>query len=159
MAVNVDAGASLMKIVKAQAARTRVQQFACHRCSMPFNFELQSLVPLHGRGEVQMIETPYSGFLMSEQGFRLTEYAGSLEDFERMLIRRDGHLLGRAETPNSMANEPYNTVAGYHFSKSPLRLTPQRRYCRGLVAAHLVLNDDTTYQDYPQSTLEEDLKV
>jgi len=121
---------------------------------------------------------------MSEQGFHLTEYAGSLEDFERMLIRRDGHLLGGAETPNSMANEPYNTkdhslasssfssvsyeapgpglggwieeipVAGYHFSKSPLRLTPQRRYCRGLVAAHLVLNDD-----YPQSILEEDLKA
>lgn len=149
------------------------------------NFELQSPVPLHGHGEVQMIETPYSGFLMSEQGFHLTEYAGSLEDFERMLIRRDGHLLGGAETPNSMANEPYNTkdhslassgfssvscetpgpglggwieeipVAGYHFSKSPLRLTPQRRYCRGLVAAHLVLNDDMTY---PQSILEEDLK-
>jgi len=149
------------------------------------NFELQSPVPLHGHGEVQMIETPYSGFLMSEQGFHLTEYAGSLEDFDRMLIRRDGHLLGRAETPNSMANEPYNTkdhslassgfssvscetpgpglggwieeipVTGYYFSKSPLRLTPQRRYCRGLVAAHLVLNDDMTY---PQSILEEDLK-
>jgi hypothetical protein len=29
----------------------------------------------------------------------------------------------------------------YHFLDSPLRLTPQRRYCRGLVASHLVVRD------------------
>jgi hypothetical protein len=29
----------------------------------------------------------------------------------------------------------------YHFRETPLRLTPQRRYCRGLVASHLVLHD------------------
>ncbi|KAF2662735.1 hypothetical protein K491DRAFT_815 [Lophiostoma macrostomum CBS 122681] len=29
----------------------------------------------------------------------------------------------------------------YHFRGTPLRLTPQRRFCRGLVASHLVLHD------------------
>jgi hypothetical protein len=29
----------------------------------------------------------------------------------------------------------------YYFLCRPLRLTPQRRYCRGLVASHLILND------------------
>lgn len=29
----------------------------------------------------------------------------------------------------------------YHFLEEPLRLTPQRRYCRGLVASHLVVRD------------------
>jgi hypothetical protein len=29
-----------------------------------------------------------------------------------------------------------------HFSSRPLRLTPQRQFCRGLVASHLVLIDD-----------------
>lgn len=29
----------------------------------------------------------------------------------------------------------------YHFSGNPLRLTPQRRNCRGLVARHLVVRD------------------
>ncbi|ORY04032.1 hypothetical protein BCR34DRAFT_591379 [Clohesyomyces aquaticus] len=32
---------------------------------------------------------------------------------------------------------------GYHFVDSPLRLTPQLRFCRGLSASHLVLWDDT----------------
>lgn len=33
-------------------------------------------------------------------------------------------------------------VERYHyFLDSPLRLTPQRRYCRGLVASHLVVHD------------------
>lgn len=29
----------------------------------------------------------------------------------------------------------------YLFTDSPLRLTPQRRYCRGLVASHLIVRD------------------
>jgi hypothetical protein len=33
----------------------------------------------------------------------------------------------------------------YHFVVRPLRLTPQHRYCRGLVASHLVLRDEETF--------------
>ncbi|OCL02356.1 hypothetical protein AOQ84DRAFT_187888 [Glonium stellatum] len=142
-----------------------------------------------GRAQSQRIETPYSEFLMSEQGFHLIERSSSPEGFEHVFIRRDGHLLARTKTPNSMANEPCNNgdhslassgflsvscqtpgpglggwieeipITGYHFLKSPLRLTPQRRYCRGLVAAHLVLDDDMTFHDYPKSILEEDLRA
>ncbi|KAF2806755.1 uncharacterized protein BDZ99DRAFT_84876 [Mytilinidion resinicola] len=36
------------------------------------------------------------------------------------------------------------TLADYYFVKSPLRLTAQRQYCRGLVTAHLIVHDDTT---------------
>ncbi|KAF2739207.1 hypothetical protein EJ04DRAFT_355173 [Polyplosphaeria fusca] len=35
----------------------------------------------------------------------------------------------------------------YHFSSRPLRLTPQRQFCRGLVASHLVLVDDVMHGD------------
>ncbi|KAF2270549.1 hypothetical protein CC78DRAFT_528304 [Lojkania enalia] len=38
-------------------------------------------------------------------------------------------------------------VRKYHFLVTPLRLTPQRRYCRGLVASHLVLGDDRAFTD------------
>ncbi|KAK7182100.1 hypothetical protein DPSP01_008259 [Paraphaeosphaeria sporulosa] len=30
----------------------------------------------------------------------------------------------------------------YHFLARPLRLTPQAQYCRGVVASHLILDDD-----------------
>ncbi len=35
----------------------------------------------------------------------------------------------------------------YHFVVRPLRLTPQHRYCRGLVASHLVLRDEDIYRE------------
>jgi len=33
----------------------------------------------------------------------------------------------------------------YYFVVRPLRLTPQRRYCRGLVASHMVVRDEDSY--------------
>lgn len=33
----------------------------------------------------------------------------------------------------------------YHFLVRPLRLTPQRRYCRGLVTSHMVVPDEDFY--------------
>lgn len=38
-------------------------------------------------------------------------------------------------------------LAEYYFVKSPLRLTAQRRYCRGLVAAHPIVHDDIEHHE------------
>lgn len=38
-------------------------------------------------------------------------------------------------------------LSEYHFLAPPLRLTPQHRYCRGLVASHLVARDDIAFMD------------
>ena len=35
---------------------------------------------------------------------------------------------------------------GYHFLVTPLRLTPQLRYCRGLVTSHMVLPDEESFE-------------
>ncbi|KAF2869295.1 hypothetical protein BDV95DRAFT_95926 [Massariosphaeria phaeospora] len=44
--------------------------------------------------------------------------------------------------------------AEYHFSARPLRLTPQRRYCRGLVSSHLVLRDENAFMDFGEDPLD-----
>ncbi|KAF2498915.1 hypothetical protein BU16DRAFT_615892 [Lophium mytilinum] len=43
------------------------------------------------------------------------------------------------------------TLPDYYFVKSPLRLTAQRQYCRGLVTAHLVVHDNMMDHDRNES--------
>ncbi|KAH7124070.1 hypothetical protein B0J11DRAFT_329908 [Dendryphion nanum] len=44
----------------------------------------------------------------------------------------------------------------YYFIVSPLRLTPQRRNCRGLVASHLIIGDGASSSELSNSFIEED---
>lgn len=47
---------------------------------------------------------------------------------------------------NDFAQE-YQIPLDYHFHMRPLRLTPQYRYCRGLVASHLILRDEAEFEN------------
>ncbi|OCK83828.1 hypothetical protein K432DRAFT_379128 [Lepidopterella palustris CBS 459.81] len=144
--------------------------------------EVQSPMLVRRDGHDEQIQTPYGGFLMSREGFRPMECPLDLDDLRRMLLRGlhtinraetpssmtnepDGsgdHSLASSTILSVRCGTPGPGLGGwteeapllpnYHFLKSPLRLTPQRRYCRGLVAAHLVLDDDMTdHHNYPKS--------
>jgi len=132
------------------------------------NTERPSPLPFRGQVGIERIPTRYGGFIMSREGFRPDQFAEGTEAVERALLTRGFTAIHRVEAPSSTVNEPHHsddhssvsgvvevigvrcgspgpgigTWANYYFVQSPLRLTAQRKYCRGLVTAHLVVHDD-----------------
>jgi len=132
------------------------------------NTERASPLPFRGQVGIERIPTRYGGFIMSREGFRPDQFAEGTEAVERALLTRGFTAIHRVEAPSSTVNEPHHsddhssvsgvvevigvrcgspgpgigTWANYYFVQSPLRLTAQRKYCRGLVTAHLVVHDD-----------------
>ncbi|KAF2467581.1 uncharacterized protein BDR25DRAFT_267112 [Lindgomyces ingoldianus] len=137
--------------------------------------------------EIREIRTKFGGFLNSTEGFRLSQHAIGIEERPMHVHRVHILLHDGDDAANSMRNEPNSSddhsivtsenmsvrcmspgpglgswiedrVNGYHFLDSPLRLTPQRRYCRGLVASHLVLRDDMVCAESAEGFLEDSSK-
>jgi len=152
------------------------------------NMEQPSPLPFGGQVGIERIPTRHGGFIMSREGFRPDQFAEGSEAVERALLARGFTAVRRVETPSSTTNEPHDSddhssvsgvvevigvrcgspgpgigtwanLADYYFIKSPLRLTAQRKYCRGLVTAHLTVHDDMMDYEHRDSVFAKRLKL
>ena len=117
------------------------------------------------------VRTRFGGFLNDMDGFRLSEHAMGGGDGP-VRVHQMCPPADLDDAADSMRNEPCGSddqstaasdirsvhcispgpglgswaeevrVNGYHFSVTPLRLTPQRRHCRGLVASRFDFQDE-----------------
>ncbi|KAF2682667.1 hypothetical protein K458DRAFT_390588 [Lentithecium fluviatile CBS 122367] len=97
-------------------------------------------------GFQQIINVEIPSHLLGQNGF--------LRDFDADSMRPEPSSdVNSVVTPDTRSVRPISPGPGignwvedgpgeYHFLIKPLRLTPQHRYCRGLVASHLVMRDE-----------------
>ncbi|KAF1995899.1 hypothetical protein P154DRAFT_526003 [Amniculicola lignicola CBS 123094] len=136
------------------------------------SFESRRLSPLPLReNNVYEIQTRYGGYVNDVHGFRLSQRTVGQDPLPRLFRSRSRPVF--ENSPDSMNNESVNNEErsnatsgdvnircmspgpgigawvdeGYYFHDHPLRMTPQRRLCRGVVASHMVLRDDETLVD------------
>ncbi|KAF2187736.1 hypothetical protein K469DRAFT_105890 [Zopfia rhizophila CBS 207.26] len=131
----------------------------------------QPSLPSWNGEEIREVRTRYGGYLNGTEGFRLSQHVVGKEEDHPMWCYRGRNLHDHDDASDSMKNEPHGSddhstvtsevisvrcmspgpglgtwaedprMSKYHFLATPLRLTPQLRYCRGLVASHLILED------------------
>ncbi|KAF2118447.1 hypothetical protein BDV96DRAFT_386604 [Lophiotrema nucula] len=121
-------------------------------------------------GDTREVPTRYGSFDYDNDGFRPSQRVIGIEDqplrpisdvrYSEISENDDSMVNGTASdthsviTPNVRSIRPMSPGPGLghwigdtvhsenYFLAKPLRLTPQRRFCRGLVASHLVVRDD-----------------